>query len=846
MKKVSFFAVLAFALALILGVIACTTGNGGGDTSVDSTEKEETTATTTEDSTEPGSEKPEDTTAAEETSAEETTRGELHWETYDPALDDSKVNPSGIHLVDPSQWVGIDDVGRVLPTNTEVGNARENKTVAVFYWTWHGDFYKHQTAYNVQQILDRFDDSEEAEEYLWKSSTSPDSAYHFWNEPIWGYYSGNDEWVIRKQAEMLAAAGVDVIFFDNTNGAFTWLNTALTVFKVFSEAQEQGVKVPQISFLLPFGGTDGSATQIKQLYAAIYEKGLYEDLWYKMDGKPMLMGYDDNISDATIRNFFTFRKGVGGYNDRQLSPGTPQWGWLSAFPQAIYYRKDRTPEQMTVGVAVNYDYSIGSISPMNYGINIVGRTYTTKGLDTRENAVLYGANFAEQWNNALYADPDIVFVTGWNEWVAMKLGTWPGTSFKKAFVDQYNDAYSRDCEPSKGKLKDNYYYQLVSNIRRFKGVSAIPAASGEKLIDINGGYGQWANVTPAYNDYFGMTNRDSDGYKDPETKKPYHYINETARNDIYEAKVARDYENIYFMVRTVEDLSPYTDAYWMRLYIDTVAGGDRNWEEYEYIVNRTSPASQNKTVLERFTGNGFETEKVCDIEYSVKGNVLMLKIPKSALEIEGYDFSLDFKWTDNTQEDGDIMQWYTNGDVAPIGRYNYRYTTTGSAAYEGTELTVPTDLTDRENVDGLLASGALTAENVTLETGADGTVLTVAGGKEPQLTVHYDKYSPRPTADQFRYLAITYRADSDMPAMVRFNTLLMTATKAGNKKFTLPGDGQVHTVYIDLKSARNWSYNYADYITFVCDTGATAGKQMTLLHFDLLHTLPEGAELLNP
>ena len=43
MKKVSFFAVLAFALALILGVIACTTGNGGGDTSADSTEKEETT-----------------------------------------------------------------------------------------------------------------------------------------------------------------------------------------------------------------------------------------------------------------------------------------------------------------------------------------------------------------------------------------------------------------------------------------------------------------------------------------------------------------------------------------------------------------------------------------------------------------------------------------------------------------------------------------------------------------------------------------------------------------------------------------------------------------------------------
>ena len=208
---------------------------------------------------------------------------------------------------------------------------------------------------------------------------------------------------------MLAAAGVDVIFFDNTNGAFTWLNTALTVFKVFSEAQEQGVKVPQISFLLPFGGTDGSATQIKQLYAAIYEKGLYEDLWYKMDGKPMLMGYDDNISDATIRNFFTFRKGVGGYNDRQLSPGTPQWGWLSAFPQAIYYRKDRTPEQMTVGVAVNYDYSIGSISPMNYGINIVGRTYTTKGLDTNKwKCIIADENNGKTTKEGVYAGGDAV------------------------------------------------------------------------------------------------------------------------------------------------------------------------------------------------------------------------------------------------------------------------------------------------------------------------------------------------------------------------------------------------------------------------------------------------------
>lgn len=31
-----------------------------------------------------------------------------------------------------------------------------------------------------------------------------------------------------------------------------------------------------------------------------------------------------------------------------------------------------------------------------------------------------GANFQEQWNNALEESPSTVFVTGWNEWIAVK------------------------------------------------------------------------------------------------------------------------------------------------------------------------------------------------------------------------------------------------------------------------------------------------------------------------------------------------------------------------------------------------------------------------------------------
>jgi hypothetical protein len=35
--------------------------------------------------------------------------------------------------------------------------------------------------------------------------------------------------------------------------------------------------------------------------------------------------------------------------------------------------------------------------------------------------------------------------------------------------------------------------------------------------------------------------------------------------------------------------------------------------------------------------------------------------------------TLDFKWTDNIPSSPDIMDFYTQGDVAPNGRLNYRF-----------------------------------------------------------------------------------------------------------------------------------------------------------------------------
>ena len=35
------------------------------------------------------------------------------------------------------------------------------------------------------------------------------------------------------------------------------------------------------------------------------------------------------------------------------------------------------------------------------------------------------------------------------------------------------------------------------------------------------------------------------------------------------------------------------------------------------------------------------------------------------------EFRLEFKWADNMQEEGNIADFLVNGDVAPLGRFNY-------------------------------------------------------------------------------------------------------------------------------------------------------------------------------
>lgn len=575
--------------------------------------------------------------------------------------------PADVDVVTPDQWVAVDELGRSMPTDAR--SKRDDRNVLMFYWTWHDSSQlNYPSVVNISKIQREVPAAlQDYNHPVWGQELQP----CFWGQPLFGYYRTTDEWVLRKHAELLADAGVDAVFFDCTNGDFIWEESTEALMKVWTEAQKEGVNVPRIAFMLAFGPTDGSLSAIRKLYNKIYKDKRYQNLWFHIKGKPVIMAYPDNLdlsnaTDKAIKNLFEFRPGQPDYVN---GGGDGQWGWLECYPQHEYNHG----ELMTVGVAQNAsDYSHGHCYAFN-SPGTYGRSYTkANGHDTSEGAYVKGLNFQEQWDRALKYDNKMVFITGWNEWIAGKQPNWPPNDPYKpfAFPDQYDWEHSRDIEPNAewGDYGDSYYYQLVQNVRRYKGVSKPARVSAEKTMSI-GSFDGWKNVSPDFKHYKGNTTRRN---HPQHSKSGIIYTNGTGRNDLVDARVARDKDNLYFYIETAADISARTDKGWMRLFINSDREIGTGWKGYDYCLNYKNPDSDSSGTVSKCAGPEWGWTDAGKFEYAVKGNKMEIKVAKSVLGMSG-KVSFEFKWSDNMQEEGNILDFYVNGDVAPGGRFNFLY-----------------------------------------------------------------------------------------------------------------------------------------------------------------------------
>ena len=617
-----------------------------------------------------------------ETTPEDTRAGSL---TYTPSEDGTsvtisyKVNGETVSHTVPNNAINLfggyaatDDLGRSLYDSNQVGVIGQNGEhyVGMFYFLWHGKHAPTDTIYNLQEILDSTPAADKGK--LSTGKYGGFGEFHWFGEPLYGYYYINDEWVLRKHMELLCNVGIDFLFFDTTNH-HTHSDTALKIMKILHELNEQGYDAPGVVFYT----NTNAATMIENLYNEIYAQNRYPDTWFCIDGKPVMIG----PKDANIDDFFTMK--VNQW-PTEKEYHTDAWPWMEGRRPQMPYRATDGLSAINVSVAQhsgNWRFSdsiygdpmeLGNLGRSFGAEKVTDETLAAYRQAIEEDPTLYkqGLNFQAQWDVAHKRDVPVVLVTGWNEWIAQLQST--STEYAH-FVDLASVEFSRDIEMMKGGYFDNYYIQLAYNIQKLKGAAPIILQDARTPINVTGGFEQWDAVPLTYTDPVkDCLDRNFAGYGNQT------YTDTTGNNDLTAFKITHDTKNVYFYAQTRFDISkPVADTSWMQLFIDADQNTETGWYGYDYVVNYAAKDEFTTTVAKyNGTDGAFSFEVIGEVSYRAKGNQMMIAVPLELLGVTHCDYmNFNFKWVDSDSRITTMEQFYTEGDVAPLGRLNYVFNT---------------------------------------------------------------------------------------------------------------------------------------------------------------------------
>ena len=530
----------------------------------------------------------------------------------------------------------------LLVTSVSAGETGKKKDVGIFYFVWLGQHPGQQKGiYDISKLL------KEAPEDLWAAPEgtpkSPAEQFHFWGEPLYGYYDSRDPWVVTRHVELLMNAGIDYLMFDTTN-AVVYPEAISVVLNVLKKFASQGFDVPKVAFYT----NSASGRSVQMIYDNFVKSGEWDGLFYSPKGKPMVVGLTkknkssdqgtnpDYISDE-LQEIFDVRES--------------QWPNAPYDENAFPWMSWDNPQRLHNGV-ISVSVSQHSVETVTFSDTTTcrGRGWDAKTHKEIKEDFRNGRNFRNQWQTVFdnIDKIDNVFVTGWNEWIALKL-----LNGKKEaiFVDLFNEEFSRDAEMMRGGYGDNFYMLLAENVRRYKGDCGVAAQKGKVFRDFEG--------DALVRDF---KNFDGSG----------RYIDSSARNDIVEITVSESAAAVTFEVRTASDVVPYAqgDLNWMNILVRTDDSSDKAFE-YDYVINRY-PTVNGVTTVERICADG---RKVLSgkATYSVSGDILRVTVPFEALGLEAGDVHFGFKVADNVADPDDIMEYYVSGDSAPIGRLSFDY-----------------------------------------------------------------------------------------------------------------------------------------------------------------------------
>ena len=109
----------------------------------------------------------------------------------------------------------------------------------------------------------------------------------------------------------------------------------------------------------------------------------------------------------------------------------------------------------------------------------------------------------------------------------------------------------------------------------------------------------------------------------------------------------------------------------MNIWIRNNSNSPENAVGFQYVINKKL-LGDGKAEVVKYDKNVKEVVSGVS-EYVVSGNVMIVKVPLSALGLSADDYSIEFKVTDNVKNDKDILDFYCTGDSAPIGSLCYQF-----------------------------------------------------------------------------------------------------------------------------------------------------------------------------
>jgi hypothetical protein len=272
--------------------------------------------------------------------------------------------------------------------------------------------------------------------------------FRYWGTPQRGRYMSSDRSVINYHADLLAAANMDIVYMDFSNGNINNPDLYNPIFPLLDEYQKRavaGIPTPKIVFMVDKAGDDVS---INKLYNDIYAK--YDQrIFFYLGSKPLMMNWFD-AAGAAATSHFTCRLTKG------LQNNTSFWSIIEGYPSPVN-SVNNWPEAIAVSAAQQESY-----------MNIASAHGRNWDFVNRSNGPIQGKNFDDQWNLANQNSPTFVLIKAWNEWCAQRFTPAFGCPYPECFTDAYNPELSNCLEPMSGGHEDLYYQKLITYVAKYK------------------------------------------------------------------------------------------------------------------------------------------------------------------------------------------------------------------------------------------------------------------------------------------------------------------------------------------------------------------------------------------